>query len=110
VKVTKAGQGTPYEAAGHYNCWGAQYVGPAMGAKSIILNYSTFLPNGGATMGAGPERAYYVLSGSIIVKGKAEEYVLNVGDAIHIATGEEREITINGQQPAELLVVINVAS
>ncbi len=108
MKVVRAGEGKPYEAAGHYNCWGAQYASPAMGSKSLIVNYSTFLPNGGADMGAGPERVYYVLSGSITVKGKAEEHVLNPGDVIHIATGEERAITVNGQKPAELLVVIAV--
>ncbi len=106
MKVTKAGQGKPYEAPGHHNCWGAQYVSPAMGSKAITLNISHFLPNGGADMGAGPERAYYVLSGSITVRGNTEEYVLNPGDAIHIGPGEERAITVNGQDPAELLVVI----
>jgi quercetin dioxygenase-like cupin family protein len=106
MNVTKAGQGKPYEAAKHYNCWGAQYVSPAMGSKALTVNVSTFLPNGGAEMGAGPERAYYVLSGSITVRGKSEEHALNVGDAIHIGPGEEREITVNGQENATLLVVI----
>jgi len=110
MKVTKAGQGKPYEAAKHYGCWGAQYLSPAMGSQVLTLNISHFLPNGGAEMSAGPERAYYVLSGSITVRGKAEEHVLNAGDVIHIGTGEERAITVNGQQPASLLVVIATPS
>ncbi len=107
MKVTKAGQGKPYEAPLHYNCWGAQYVTPADGAQSIIVSISHFLPNGGAEMSAGAmERAYFVLEGSIKVRGKAEEYVLTPGDAIFIAANEEREITVVSQDPAKLLVVL----
>ena len=107
MKVTKAGQGKPYEAPLHYNCWGAQYVTPADGAKSLIVNVSYFLPNGGAEMSSGAlERAYYVLEGSIKVRGKAEEFLLTPGDSIFIAAGEEREITVAGQDPAKLLVVL----
>ncbi len=105
MRVCKAGEGNPYEAAGHYGCWGAQYV-KAEGASKLTVNVSHFLPNGGADMGAGPERAYYVLSGSIKVTGRTEAHVLEAGDVIHIATGEERAITVVGQQPASLLVVI----
>ncbi len=106
MKVTKAGRGKPYEAAKHYGCWGAQYISPATGSQALTLNLSYFLPNGGAEMSAGPERAYYVLSGSITVRGKAEEHVLSADDVIYIGTGEERAIAVNGQEPASLLVVI----
>ncbi len=105
MKVCKAGQGNPYEAPGHHGQWGSHCF-KADGTSKLTISVSHFLPNGGAEMGTVPELAYYVLSGSITVKGKSEEYILNAGDLIHIAEGEERALSVNGQVPASLLVVI----
>ena len=52
------------------------------------------------------ERVYYVVKGSITVRGKDEEHVLNEGDLIYIAPGEERDMVINNGKPAEVLVFI----
>ncbi len=105
MKVCIAGQGIPYQAPAHYGQWGAQYC-QADGASRLMVRVSHFLPNGGADMGVVPELAYYVLSGSITVKDKVEEYVLNAGDLVHFAAGEERALKVNGQAPASMLVVI----
>ncbi len=105
MQICKAGQGIPYQAPAHYGQWGTQYV-KADGNSKLTISVSHFLPNGGAEMGAVPELAYYVLSGSIIVTGKSEEHILNAGDLIHMAAGEERALKVNGQVPASLLVVI----
>ncbi len=78
----------------------------ADGTSKLTISVSHFRPNGGADMGTVPELAYYVLSGSIMVKGRAEETILNAGDLIHFAAGEERSIKVNGQVPASLPVVI----
>ena len=105
MKVCRAGQGTPYEASAHYGNWGAHYF-KADETSRLTVSISHLLPNGGAEMGAGPERAYYMLSGSITVTGSSETHVLYAGDVLHIAAGEERAISVNGQEPASLLVVI----
>jgi glyoxylate utilization-related uncharacterized protein len=69
--------------------------------------YSYFQPNGGAEMSSSPkERVYYVVKGSITVRGKDEEHVLGPGDLIYIAPGEERDMVINNGKPAEVLVFI----
>ena len=45
-----------------------------------------------------------MVKGSITVTGPNEKHVLNTGDSIYIGPGEEREMTINGGKPAEVLV------
>jgi len=40
------------------------------------------------------------------VRSKDEEHVLNKGDLIYIAPGEERDMVINNGKPAEVLVFI----
>ncbi len=49
-----------------------------------------------------------MVKGSLTVKGKggAETHVLNAGDMIYIAPGEERAVTVNDGQAAEVLVVV----
>jgi len=50
-----------------------------------------------------------VIKGSITVKGSSgEEYVVNAGDMVYIAPNEEREVTVNNNEPAEVLVVVTV--
>jgi mannose-6-phosphate isomerase-like protein (cupin superfamily) len=52
------------------------------------------------------ERAYFILSGSMLVKGKTEEHRLSQGELIYIAPGEEREIQVIGTEPVTSLVII----
>jgi quercetin dioxygenase-like cupin family protein len=53
------------------------------------------------------ERIYYVVKGSITVNDEnGESHVLDPGDLIYIAPGEERDMIINGGKPAEVLVFI----
>jgi quercetin dioxygenase-like cupin family protein len=47
-----------------------------------------------------------VVKGSITVSGPDEKHVLNEGDLIYIAPGEERDMVINNGKPAEVLVFI----
>jgi len=102
----KDAQGTPYDAAKHFGVFGLQKITEAQ-SKRITVCYSYFQPNGGAEMSSSPkERIYYVVNGSISVTGKGETHVLNPGDLIYIAPGEERDMVINGGKPAEVLVLI----
>lgn len=99
-------RGTQYEAAKHSEVYGLQKITEEQ-SKRITVCYSYFRPNGGAEMSSSPkERVYYVVKGSITVRGKGEEHLLNPGDLIYIAPGEEREMEINGGKPAEVLVLI----
>jgi mannose-6-phosphate isomerase-like protein (cupin superfamily) len=52
------------------------------------------------------ERAYFILSGSMLVKGKTEEYRLSQGNLIYIAPGKEREIQVVGTETVTSLVII----
>lgn len=99
-------KGEPYDAAKHFGVYGLMKITEAQ-SKRITVNYSYFQPNGGAEMSASPkERVYYVVKGSITVNGRGEFHVLNPGDLIYIAPGEERDMVINGGKPAEVLVFI----
>lgn len=104
----KSGEGTPYDAPQHYGVFGVLKLTKEH-TKRTIINYSYFHPNGGIEMSSAPvERVYCVIKGSITAKGKdnGETHVLNAGDMVYIAPGEEREVTINNGQPAEVLVVV----
>jgi glyoxylate utilization-related uncharacterized protein len=102
----KDAQGTPYEAAKHSEVYGLQKITEAQSKRTTVC-YSYFQPNGGAEMSSSPkERVYYVVKGSITVRGKGEEHVLDPGDLIYIAPGEERDMVINNGKPAEVLVFI----
>ena len=108
MHICKAGEGSPYQAPGHYGQWGSQYF-KGEGTSRLTVSISHFLPNGGADMMAIPERIeliYYVLSGSITIQVKTGEHILNVGDLVHFGAGDERAIKVNGQVPASILVVI----
>ena len=107
MKTIRASEGTPYEAKRHFHMWGARKIGVEEGTKRLNVSQSHFLPNGGAEMSSSDkERVYYVLSGSITVRGKAETHLLQTGDIIYIAPGEEREIKVNGNECASTLVII----
>ncbi len=102
----KDAQGTTYEAAKHWEVYGLQKITEAQSKRTTVC-YSYFQPNGGAEMSSSPkERVHYVVKGSITVRGKDEEHVLNAGDLIYIAPGEERDMAINNGKPAEVLVFI----
>jgi quercetin dioxygenase-like cupin family protein len=104
----KSGVGTPYDAPQHYGVYGILKFTKGQ-TKRTIVNYSYFHPNGGIELSSAPvERVYCVIRGSITVEGKggAESHVLNAGDVIYIAPGEEREVTVNDGQAAEVLVIV----
>ena len=103
----KDAQGAPYEAVKHFEVYGLQKITEAQ-SKRITVCYSYFLPNGGAEMSSSPkERIYHVVKGSITVNGKnGDSHLLNAGDLIYIAPGEERAMVINNGKPAEVLVFI----
>jgi glyoxylate utilization-related uncharacterized protein len=99
-------EGTPYDAAKHSEVYGLQKITEADSKRTTVC-YSYFQPNGGAEMSSSPkERVYYVVKGSITVCGPAEKHVLNEGDCVYIAPGEERDMVINNGKPAEVLVFI----
>ena len=102
----KDAEGTPYEAAKHSEVYGLQKFTEADTTRTTVY-YSYFQPNGGAEMSSSPkERVYYVVKGSITVNGPDEKHVLDEGDCIYIAPGEERDMEINNGKPAEVLVFI----
>ncbi len=102
----KDAQGTVYDAAKHSEVYGLQKI-TEEDSKRTTVCYSYFQPNGGAEMCSSPkERIYYVVKGSITVSGPNEKHVLDEGDLIYIAAGEERDMVINGGKPAEVLVTI----
>lgn len=107
MKLVKANEGTVYDAKNHFQMWGIRKFGFNEGAKNINLSISEFLPNGGALMTASDkERIYYVLRGSITVKNKEQEFILDEGDIIYIPPGEEREMSVNGTNATRILVII----
>ncbi len=106
MKTIKASEGTPYDAPKHFNMVSVKKVTSEFSRRTSV-SLSTFQSNGGTAMAASDaERVYYVISGSIRVRGKAEEHVLSPGDILYIAPGEEREIAVNGGQPANILVIV----
>ncbi|MBN2060347.1 MAG: cupin domain-containing protein [Deltaproteobacteria bacterium] len=106
MKSVKDAEGKPYEAAKHFGVYGIQKITEALSKRTSVF-YSYFQPNGGAEMSSSSkERVYYVVKGSITVNGKNEKHVLNQGDLIYIAPGEERDMVINDGKPAEVLVII----
>ncbi len=103
VKDTK---GVEYDAAKHFGVFGLQKITEAQSKRTTVC-YSYFQPNGGAELSSSPkERVYFVVEGSITVSGPNEKHVLEKGDLIYIAPGEERDMVINGGKPAEVLVFI----
>jgi mannose-6-phosphate isomerase-like protein (cupin superfamily) len=109
MKVVKDGEGEKYDAKGHFGCWAMYKLNSGKDTQKINVSMSHFLPEGGGEMSPSPrERVYFVLSGCIAVKGKAEEHVLEPGDLIYIAPGEERAIEVIGTEPASTLVIVGL--
>jgi quercetin dioxygenase-like cupin family protein len=102
----KDAKGDQYEAAKHFGVYGLQKIIEAQSKRTTVC-YSYFQPNGGAELSSSPkERVYYVVKGSITVCGGGEKHVLDAGDLVYIAPGEERDMVVNGGKPAEVLVLI----
>jgi glyoxylate utilization-related uncharacterized protein len=102
----KDAKGTAYDAAKHFGVFGLKKLAEGQ-SKRISVSYSYFQPNGGAEMSSSDkERVYYVVKGSITVNGKGESHILNAGDLLYIAPGEQRDMAINEGKPAEVLVII----
>jgi len=108
MKLIKKSEGAYYEAPAHFNCWTAKKITPDSGSKKLIISYSHFLPNGGCDMGAAPvERIYFVLSGKLEVSGKNNDvYVVEPGDMLYIAPGEERAAKVIGNECATMAVIM----
>jgi len=104
--TVKADEGQVYEAAKHSGVFGLQKLTEA-DTQRISVNYSVFLPNGGAEMSSSPkERVYYIVSGCMKLTGDGKEHMLKAGDMIYIAPGEQREVTLVGNKACESLVFI----
>jgi quercetin dioxygenase-like cupin family protein len=109
VKLIKASDCEYYEAKKHFNCWTGHKVTPDVTSKRLNISYSHFLPNGGAEMCSSPlERVYYLLTGSMAVKGKDEqEFIMQPGDMVYIAPNEERAVRILGPEVATMMVIMS---
>jgi len=105
-------EGAVYQAPNHFNFWGIRKYSPPEGLSGLNVSISEFLPDGGASMSASPdkERIYYVLRGTMTVKDEGgAAYDLEEGDMIHIAPGEKRDITVTGNVACRTLVIISPA-
>jgi quercetin dioxygenase-like cupin family protein len=109
MKLVKKNQGQPPKAAKrHFIQSGVTKVSEEDGAKRLHVSVSHFLPGGGSEMYASPtERVYFGMSGALLIKGKkGDEYLLEEGDTLFLPPGEERAISVAGNDPATMLVVI----
>jgi len=108
MKLIKKGEGEPYEAEGHFGVWSMRKLFAGKDSHRLIIGLSHFLPQGGLKMApaSSNERTYFILSGSILVKGKSEEYLLEQGDMLYIGPGEEREIQVQGTEPCTVLLSV----
>ncbi len=108
MKVVRKSEGTPYEAALHFNAWSTRKLTAEKDTKRISISLSHFQPNGRCDMSGSPqEKVYYILAGSMAVKNKAgEEAILQAGDIVYFAGGEEREVHTVGTDVCTILVGI----
>ena len=107
MKVVRASEGVPYEAAKHFNCWSTRKLTMEKETQRLTVSFSHFLPNGGTEMiGGAPEKMYYIVKGSMIVTTKSGEATLHEGDLIYFAGDEERSIRIPGNEVCSILVCI----
>ncbi len=106
MKLIKRIEGEYYSAVDHFNMWGAMKVKEGESVRTAVA-WSHFLPDGGAKMkSSSRERLYYMISGSITVRGDNEEHTLTPGDSLYIAPNENRDISVNNNEPATMLVII----
>jgi quercetin dioxygenase-like cupin family protein len=106
MKVVKKAEGTPYEAPLHFNVWSTRKLAADKDTKNTTISLSHFQPNGRCDMSGSPvEKVYFVLAGSMAVKNKAgEEAILQAGDIVYFAGGEERECHTVGTDVCTILV------
>lgn len=107
MKVVRIGEGTLYDAPGHFSCSCMHKLVGGKDTMKTTIGISHFLPGGGADMSSSPkERVYVVLAGRITVTGTNEEHVLEARHMIYIAPNEERGFKVLGTEPASILVII----
>jgi len=107
MKLVKKSDGQPYDAKGHFGVWSIRKIDAGQEGRRMSISISCFLPGGGVDMSSSPmERAYFVISGSLTVKGKSETYPMGPGDMIYIGPDEDRSIVVTGTEPATILVVL----
>ncbi len=109
MKLVKDGEGVPYEAKGHFNCWNIRKFLGGTETVRMTCAMTHFLPNGGADMLASPtERVYVGISGAILCKSKGgEEFIVEPGDMLYIPPNEERSVEVIGTEPATIMVFMN---
>lgn len=108
MKLVKKGEGSPDQAPGHYGQAGITMLATGKDTQRVSFIISHFVPGGGVNKGAAPgELIYYGLTGSLRVKGKSDEFILEPGDTIYIPAGEEREFQAIGGDPTTILVVFS---
>ena len=106
MKVVRKAEGTPYEAALHFNVWSTRKLAADKDTQRTSISLSHFQPNGRCDMSGSPvEKVYYILAGSMAVKNKAgEEAILHPGDIVYFAGDEEREAYTVGTDVCTILV------
>ena len=106
MKRVLKSEGTVYEAPKHFNVWSTRKLSDQE-TKRLIVSVSHFLPNGGVEMSGSPtEKMYYIISGTMVVKTKDQEYTLNQGDIVYFGPDEERSIKVTGNDVCSILVAM----
>ncbi len=107
MKVIKKMDGVPYEADKHFGVWSVRKLAADQDSRKLTVSLSHFLPNGGVEMSGSPsEKIYYILNGKMLVKTKSEEMLIQAGDTVYLYPGEERAISIPGDEVCTVLVCI----
>ena len=84
-------------------------VEPGKDSQKLGMLLSHFLPEGTFPMAPTKiEMIYLGVSGKVQVKGKnpGEDYIIEEGDAVYMAPGDEREINVIGTDPATIWVIM----
>ena len=92
----KDAEGVPYDAAKHWEVYGLKKITEEQSKRTNVF-YSYFQPNGGAEMSSSDkERVYYIVKGSITVKGKAGK-LLKLADKLKAIKGiQHGELVMSG--------------
>ncbi|MDR1797451.1 MAG: cupin domain-containing protein [Clostridiales Family XIII bacterium] len=110
MNIVKADKGVSYEAAGHHGGIYLALQSAATEKASLAVNLSHFDPGGGcdpAVIPAGMTLCYFVVKGQLSFTVTGEEpFTLQAGDSVLWAPGDERGFVNDGDQVADLLVVI----
>jgi len=107
MKLVKYAEGAEYDAKGHTRCFSVNKLMGGKDTKRLTMALSHFLPGGGCEMSSAPaERVYIVLNGCLKVTGKGQEYLVGPNDLIYIPAGEDRAFTVQGIEPATIMVAV----